>query len=53
MITVKYLTVKDALGRLKTGWFVLDGSQLCGRYETEAEAERQAAALRQIRKASR
>ena len=52
-IQVRFSTPKDALGRVKPGWYVMDGMQYCGRYETQEEAERQAEALRQIRKVGR
>ena len=48
-ITVKFLKLKDALGRVRESWCVLDGSQICGTYDTQEAAERNAAALRQYR----
>ena len=52
-ITVKFLGLKDALGRVRSGWYVLDDRVPCGRYDTQAQAEREANALRQIRRCSR
>lgn len=54
-ITVKYLTIKDPLGLARTAWFICENGKPTGfyGYATEAEAERQASAMRVIRKVSR
>jgi hypothetical protein len=53
-ISVRYLTIKDPLGLNRTAWFICENGRPTGfyGYKTQDEAERQAAAMRQIRKVS-
>lgn len=46
---IKYGTAKDALGRERRGHMILDGEQICGIYETYAQAVRELDALEAIR----
>ena len=48
-IYVQWSEPTDALGRKRPGWYVMDGTQFAGRYDTEAQAERNAIALCAIR----
>jgi hypothetical protein len=52
-IIVRYATPIDALGRPKPGWYVIDGRSFCGRYDTQEQAEKNAAAIREMRHASK
>lgn len=53
-ITVRNLTIKDPLGLARTAWFICENGKPTGfyGYKTEAEAEKQASAMRMIRKVS-
>ncbi len=53
-ITVKHLTVKDPLGLARTAWYICENGKPTGfyGYKTEAEAQKQADAMKQIRKVS-
>ena len=55
IITVRYMTIKDPLGLARTAWYICENGKPtgCYGYKSEAEAEKQASAMREIRKVSR
>ena len=55
VITVRYMTIKDPLGLARTAWYICENFKPTGfyGYATEAEANRQADALREIRRVLR
>lgn len=54
-ITVKYMTIKDPLGLARAAWYICENGRPTGfyGYKSEAEAQKQADAMKQIRHVSR
>ena len=45
--------IKDALGKMREGFAVMDGNQVCGIEKTRESADKRADAIRFMRRASR
>lgn len=53
ILEVKFIKVKDALGRIREGWCIIENGRPGYPYKTEQEAVRQMEAIRSIRHASK